>query len=321
MLVHRDLNMLPVFKNAVITIGTFDGVHLGHRQVIHQLREEAARCNGESVIVTFEPHPRLVLKENSAPVHLLTTLEEKIFLMEKEKVDHLVVVPFTHAFSELSAMDYISGFLIDKFHPHTIIIGYDHRFGHNREGNIAMLSKLAPRYNFRALEIPPHVIHHIAVSSTAIRKHLLKGEITAANELLGYPYLLNGEVIHGDKRGRELGFPTANLSTLSGKLIPAQGIYAAKVIIPSPVSTTASLAHETFEGAVNIGFQPTFEGKEERIEAFILHFDRDIYNQKIMVSFYHYIRADAKFSTVDALIQKMNEDVRQVDDYFNGSSS
>lgn len=321
MLVHRDLDSLPVFKNAVVTIGTFDGVHLGHRKIITQLHDQALRCQGESVIITFEPHPRLVLNGNKPPVHLLTTLEEKIFLLEKEHVDHLVVVPFTKAFSQQSAEDYIVAFLVNKFCPHTIIIGYDHRFGHNREGGIGMLQDLAPRYGYQVLEIPAHVIHHITVSSTAIRKHLQQGDIGEANELLGYSYLVNGKVVTGDKRGRELGFPTANLSVSSPeKLIPGQGIYAARVDVPSPLSHPREQP-ETFMSAVNIGYQPTFDGKMLRVEAHMLDFNQDIYGRDMMISFYRYIRPDIKFSTPDELINRMKEDVEEVKVFFSGSSS
>lgn len=321
MVVHRDLDLLPAFKNAAVTIGTFDGVHLGHREVIRQLREEAASCHGESVIVTFEPHPRLVLNGGHANVHLLTTLEEKIFLLEKEQVDHLVVVPFTPAFSELSASEYISHFLVNKFSPHTIIIGYDHRFGHNREGNISLLQEMAAQYNYKVLEIPPHVIHHITVSSTGIRKYLQQGNITEANELAGYQYLLNGKVAHGDKRGRVLGFPTANLSVLSKeKLIPADGVYAARVTLPSPVFHING-QYETFDSAVNIGRRPTFKGNERRVEAFIFDFDRNIYGQEMMISFYGFIRPDLAFDSVDDLISRMHEDVAEVKSFFSGLSS
>lgn len=321
MWVHRDLDSLPGFKNAVLTIGAFDGVHLGHREVIRQLREEAAKCRGESVIVTFEPHPRLVLNGSRAEIHLLTTLEEKIFLLEKEGVDHLVVVPFTRAFSELPARDYVSGFLVDKFSPHTIILGYDHHFGHNREGNIATLRKMASGYGFEVLEIPPRLVHHITVSSTDIRKCLERGEIARANELAGYPYLLNGKVIHGDKRGRELGFPTANLSLpASHKLIPARGVYAARATVPSPVLGTPDRGR-TFDSAVNIGFRPTFDGGELRIEAYILDFDEDLYGRSVMLSFYAYIRPDIRFSSADALVARMKDDVTAVRAFFNGSSS
>lgn len=321
MLVHRDLNSLPVFKNAVVTIGTFDGVHLGHQQVIRQLREEALLCNGESVIITFEPHPRLVLNNRKAPISLLTTLEEKIYLLSKQEIDHLVVVPFTRAFSEQTAADYISGFLVDLFHPHTIIIGYDHRFGHNREGDFSMLQNIGIQYHFKAREIPRQVLHHITVSSTGIRKHLLNGEIAEANELAGYPYMLSGEVIHGDKRGRTLGFPTANLAIpVREKLIPADGVYAVKVTIPSPVGEDNS-SMEVFDAALNIGKLPTFDGHEQRIEAFIFDFDRDIYNRKIMISFYDFIREDIKFPDVASLVRQMTKDVRRIRTFFNGASS
>src|SRR5690348_1265532 len=211
MQVHRDLPQLPVFKNAALTIGTFDGVHRGHQQIIHQLKTAAAAGNGESIIITFEPHPREVLFPEDHGVQLLNTLEEKIGLLAEQGIDHVVVAPFTPEFSKLSAAAYIEDFLVKNFHPHTIIIGYDHRFGHNREGDIRLLESVQEKFNFRVIEIPREVVHHVGVSSTKIRHYLREGHAILANELLGYPYFLSGTVIHGDKRGRELGYPTANI--------------------------------------------------------------------------------------------------------------
>lgn len=300
MQVHRDLQQLPVFRNAVITIGTFDGVHTGHQYILQQLQEAAAACNGETVIITFDPHPREVLAPHNQPVHLLTTLDEKIMLLEKQGIHHLVVVPFTKAFSELSATAYLEDFLIRTFNPHTIIIGYDHRFGHNREGGLELLEAEQQKFGFQLLEIPQQVVHNLTVSSTKIRKSLQEGAIQLANELLGYPYFINGTVVHGDKRGRQLGFPTANIALNDArKLIPAQGVYA----------VTVTTGGRTLKGALNIGTRPTFNGSELRIEVFILDFDEDIYGQPIGVNFLDYIRSDKKFDSVDALVLQMKDDV------------
>ncbi len=302
MQVHRDLQQLPVFRNAVITIGTFDGVHTGHQYILQQLQEAAAFCNGETVIITFDPHPRAVLAPHNQPVHLLTTLDEKIMLLEQQGIDHLVVVPFTKAFSELSATAYLEDFLIRTFNPHTIIIGYDHRFGHNREGGLELLEAEQQKFGFRLLEIPQQVVHNLTVSSTKIRKSLQEGAVQLANELLGYPYFLNGTVVHGDKMGRQLGFPTANISlTDSRKLIPAQGVYA----------VTVATGGRTLKGALNIGTRPTFNGTELRIEVFILDFNEDIYGHPIRVNFLDYIRSDKKFDSVDALVVQMKDDVEK----------
>lgn len=302
MQVHRDLQHLPVFRNAVITIGTFDGVHSGHQYILQQLQEAAGACNGETVIITFDPHPREVLSPHDKTVRLLTTLEEKIQLLEQCGIHHLVVVPFTKAFSELSAQAYVEDFLIRTFRPHTIIIGYDHRFGHNREGGLELLEAEQQKFGFQLLEIPQQVVHNLTVSSTKIRQSLKDGAIQLANELLGYPYFLNGTVVHGDKMGRQLGFPTANIQLNDvRKLIPAQGVYA----------VTVETGGRSFKGALNIGTRPTFNATELRIEVYILDFDEDIYGAELRVSFLDYIRSDQKFDSVDALVLQMKNDVEK----------
>ena len=208
MQVHRDISNLPVFKNAVITIGTFDGVHTGHLRIINQLKKEASLVEGETVIITFDPHPRMIVhKSNNESIKLLTTLSEKIELLQKQNIDHLVVVPFTLEFSEQSAEAYISDFLVAKFHPHSLIIGYDHRFGKNRQGDYKLLEAYQANYDFTVKEIPEHVLHHITISSTKIRQALKERDINTANEYLGYSYFFEGKVIEGDKLGRALRLP------------------------------------------------------------------------------------------------------------------
>lgn len=314
MRVHRSLDSLPSFKNAVVTIGTFDGVHMGHRRIISQLRREAAGCGGESVIITFDPHPRHVLSGGKEQLRLLTTLEEKIYLLDTQQVDHLVIVPFTMAFSMLPASQYVQDFLVEGFHPHTIIIGHDHHFGHNREGNIVLLRGLEKKYGFRVLEIPAEVVDDVAVSSTAIRRHLTEGQVEKANELLGYPYFISAPVVQGDRRGRSLGFPTANLGVgEQEKLIPAEGIYAARVTIPSPVGTgRTNGAFLSLDGAASIGHNPTFDTGQLRVEVNIFHFNRDIYGQEIRLSLYGYIRPNVKFEDTASLVEQMRKDVAEV---------
>ncbi|HVI44891.1 MAG TPA: bifunctional riboflavin kinase/FAD synthetase [Chitinophaga sp.] len=301
MQVHRDLDHLPVFRNAVITIGTFDGVHAGHRFILQQLEQAAASCGGETVIITFDPHPREVLLPKPNNIRLLTTLQEKISLLEGSGVHHLVVVPFTQAFSELSAREYLEDFLIARFKPNTIIIGYDHRFGHNREGGLELLEAEQEKYGFRLIEIPQQVVHDLIVSSTKIRKSLQEGDIQLANELLGYPYFMSGEVVHGDKMGRQLGYPTANLRLADErKLIPAEGIYAVRVLVagkPAPIPAVMS-----------IGFRPTFNGTDLRLEVHIFDFNEDLYGQQLTVYFESYIRANQKFDDIKALIVQMDND-------------
>jgi riboflavin kinase/FMN adenylyltransferase len=301
MRIHRDLTHLPALRRAVITIGTFDGVHSGHRYIIQQLQETAAACDGETVIITFDPHPREVLLPGGAPVKLLTTLDEKIELLAQHGIDHLVIVPFTKEFSELSAQAYLEEFLIQQFNPHTIIIGYDHRFGHNREGGLELLEAEQNTYGFQLVEIPQQIVHDLAVSSTKIRKSLLDGNIQLANELLGYHYFLEGKVIHGDKMGRQLGYPTANIELPDPrKLIPAQGIYAIKVYLdkqPLPLN-----------GVMSIGTRPTFDGIDLRLEAHIFDFSQEIYDRVLRVEMISYIRANLKFDNIEDLIVQMDKD-------------
>lgn len=309
MRVHRTLESLPDFLKAVVTIGTFDGVHRAHREIITQLTDEARACGGESVIITFDPHPRRVLSPGAGALHLLTTLEEKISLIADLGVDHLVVVPFTRAFSEIAARAYVTEFLVARFHPHTIILGYDHHFGHNREGNIHLLRILAPEYDFRVVEIPEQVCRNLTVSSTKIRQYLAAGDVAMAAELLSYPYFVSGRVAHGEARGRSLGFPTANLAfDEDEKLVPAEGVYAAIAEIPGRDGAPA----ERFLAAVNIGRLPTFGGRKLRLEAYLLDFDRDIYGLNVRIHFRAYLRGDRKFDSVEALVRQMEADVTEV---------
>jgi riboflavin kinase / FMN adenylyltransferase len=304
MRIHRDLTHLPALRRAVITIGTFDGVHSGHRYIIQQLQETAAACDGETVIITFDPHPREVLQPGGPPVKLLNTLDEKIELLSREGIDHVVIVPFTRAFSELSAQAYLEEFLIEKFNPHTIIIGYDHRFGHNREGGLELLEAEQNRYGFRLVEIPQQIVHDLAVSSTKIRKSLQEGNIQLANELLGYPYFIQGKVIHGDKMGRQLGFPTANIELSDPrKLIPVEGIYAIRVYLEKDAAP--------LNGVMSIGTRPTFNGTDLRVEAHIFDFSQEIYDRILKVELISYIRANLKFDNIDALIAQMHKDSQE----------
>jgi riboflavin kinase / FMN adenylyltransferase len=304
MKVHRDIEQLPVFKNAVVTIGTFDGVHRGHQQIIKQLKEEAVSIRGESVIITFHPHPRKILSGKKA-VSLLNTLEEKTELLGKHGVDHLVVVPFTSSFSQLSAIEYIRDFLVSRFHPHTIIIGYDHRFGKGRNGDYKLLEQYAGAYNYVVKEIPEHVINQVTISSTRIREALLEGNIDEANMYLGYSYFFEGEVVHGSKLGRKLGYPTANLKmTDAEKLIPSNGIYAVTVEIDPAVISQ----HPPLKGMMSIGYRPTVGGTERTVEVNILDFNGDLYGKKIRIYLRKYLRPEIKFESLEALKKQIDQD-------------
>lgn len=301
MKVHRDLEKLPAFRNAVITIGTFDGVHMGHRQVIDKLKSEAKEIKGETVIITFHPHPRKVVSSAILGIRLINTLEEKIELLEQLGIDHLVIVPFTDAFANQPAEDYVKNFLVDKFNPHTIIIGYDHRFGRDRSGDYRLLEKKATEFNFKLKEIPKHVLENIAISSTNIREAILHNDITTADKLLGYEFFFTGVVIHGDKLGRKLGYPTANLKISDEeKITPGNGIYAVYATIEN---STAKL-----KGMMSIGFRPTVDGKKRVIEVNIFDFDKEIYGQKLKVFVKKYLRQEVKFDGLDDLVNQMGND-------------
>jgi len=303
MRLYTDIDQLPAFNKAVITIGTFDGVHRGHQQIIAQLKAEASAIGGETVIITFHPHPRLVVSQGNNQVHLLTTLAEKEALLRSHGIDHLVVVPFTEAFAALSPEDYIQAFLVEKFRPHTVTIGYDHKFGHNREGNYQMLEAYARQYGFAVKEIPPHVLHHITISSTTIRQALLQGDCATANELLGYPYFFSGEVTTGNQLGRTIGYPTANLvSHEPNKLIPGNGVYAVEATVGSGNPSG------TFGGMMNIGMRPTVDGTQRMIEVNLFNFDATIYGDTLTVWVKQRLRSEVKFNGLEALKSQLAND-------------
>lgn len=312
MQVHRDIDNLPRFRNAVVTIGTFDGVHMGHRQVLGNLKEEAIAINGETVIITFHPHPRKVVSSAILGIRLINTLDEKIELLEQLGIDHLVVVPFTEAFANQHAVDYIRDFLVNKFKPHTIIIGYDHRFGRDRLGDYRLLEKLAEKYKYHLKEIPKHLLDDISISSTNIREALLHNDIDTANKLLGYEFFFSGVVIDGDKLGRKLGYPTANLKVMDEeKITPANGIYAVYAEVrgqKSEVRSQNDPPNKRFKGMMSIGFRPTVDGKKRVIEVNIFDFDKDIYGQTLRVYVKKYLRQEIKFDSLDDLVKQIDND-------------
>ena len=313
MQVHQDIVHLPEFKNAVLTIGTFDGVHLGHRQILSQLKTEAERIGGETVIITFHPHPRKIIDSAQPPIYLLNTIDEKIELLEGLNIDHLVIVPFDERFSQMSANEYVEKFLLEKFKPHTIIIGYDHHFGKGRTGNYLLLENYSARFGFRLIEISEHVIAENAVSSTRIRQALLKGEIAEALSLLGYVYFFEGKVIEKNKLGRTLGYPTANLEIQDReKLIPANGIYIVEaMLLPDKSLIRNAGEHQTkslLRGMMNIGIRPTIADGRFMIEINIFDFDEDIYDQTLRVFVNKYLRPEIKFDDLDSLKDQLRED-------------
>ncbi len=302
MKVHYDLKQLPSFKNAVITTGAFDGVHSGHLQIIKRIKEIAKEIDGESIIITFHPHPRKIISSIPGEIKQLTCIDERIQLLENAKVDHLVVINFDYLFSNLTATEYVLNFLVAHFHPHTIIVGYDHHFGKGRVGDFNLLVALGKLHHFNVVEINEQVVNGEIISSTLIRQYLLDKNIVKANQLLGYPYFFEGFIVRGAQIGRTIGYPTANLHILNEeKLIPANGVYTVRV-------HGKCFGNKEYDGMMNIGIRPTVDGQKKVIEVHIFNFDEEIYENTITVSVYDYIRGEEKFSGLDALKQQLSLD-------------
>ena len=301
MRVFTDLSQLPTFQNAVVTIGSFDGVHLGHRRILEKLQSLAQECAGETVVITFDPHPRSVLSPEDTGFKLITTTAEKIQLLAGLGIDNVVVVPFSLEFSRKHAQEYVESFLVKKFHPRYIVIGYDHRFGNNREGGIDFLKKFESEHGFKVVEIPAEEIDAIAVSSSKIRKALDASDVLLANRLLGHPFSFVGTVVHGNHIGRTLGFPTANIAIAAPhKLILPHGIYAARV-------QWEGVALKN--GALYIGDRPTIEtAGNQVIEVNIFNFDGDLYGKELSVEVVSFIRPDKKLDGLEALKQQIAAD-------------
>ncbi len=308
--VYRNLDALPAFTNSVVTIGTFDGVHLGHKKIISRLTALSEDISGESIIITFHPHPRLVINPQDTSLRLLNTVDEKIALLEKSGIHNVVIVPFSRDFSEQPAEDYISKFLVHNFNPSIIVIGYDHKFGKNRTGDYHLLESMKGTLNFELEEITKETLDDIDISSTKIRTSLQSGDVALANELLGYNYTLSGTVVRGFQRGRELGYPTANVMVNDDfKLIPSTGIYAVKVHVRGTIHS----------GMLSIGYNPTFEGKAQTVEVHILDFNVDIYGDNITIEMIQYMRGEEKFATIDELILAIKKDEAKTRSLFASS--
>jgi len=303
--IYRHLDQLPQFQRSVITIGTFDGVHTGHARILAQLREEAARIDGETVIVTFYPHPRKVVKAGTEEIRLINTLEEKIQLLSWQQMDHLVIVPFTEAFSRMTAEEYVTDFLLARFHPHTVIIGYDHRFGRGRQGDYHLLEQFSSSEGFVLQEIPVQLLDEVSVSSTRIREAIQRADIETANQLLGYPFFFSGRVVKGNQLGRTLGYPTANLEVENPeKLTPADGIYAveAELLSDVPRQDPAPLfSGPRLQGMMSIGTRPTIDGANRTIEVNLFDFEEDIYDRELRVFVRKWLRPELKFNGLEEL--------------------
>ena len=301
MQVYTNISDLPFFHKAVITIGTFDGVHKGHQQILGQLIQEAAAIDGTPVLITFFPHPKQVVASNKNPLYTINTPGEKYRLLQQQGMEHIVVVPFDEDFAEQPAAKYIKDFLVQKFHPHTIIIGYDHRFGNNREGDYHLLETESVKYDFRVKEIPEHILKNVTISSTKIREALLGGDIDTAETYLGYRYFFTGKVVKGNQLGRTIGYPTANLVIEhEEKLVPANGVYAVTVEIDGRA--------DRYKGMMNIGVRPTVEGTTRVIEVNIFDFDETIYGALLTVTLHKQLRQEVKFNGLDELKAQLAKD-------------
>jgi riboflavin kinase/FMN adenylyltransferase len=298
--IYRNIETLPEFRKTILTIGSFDGVHLGHQSILKRMVTLAKEIGGESVVVTFYPHPRNVVFPNDKKTFLLNSPEEKIEEIRKTGIDHLVIIPFSVEFSQLQAREYVEKFLLAKFHPEYIVLGYDHKFGLNRLGDIRLLKEYSAQYGFKVMEISAQELENNTISSTKIREAVEEGDVQKAYQYLGYPYRLSGKVVYGDKLGTSLGYPTANLQLhFKDKLLPKEGVYAVKAIYD----------HLTFDGMMYIGKRPTIlsEGLQA-LEVHLFEFSENAYGRDVVVEFIEFLRDDMKFSGKEALVEQISKD-------------
>jgi len=307
--VYTDIDQFGPVEKPFVTTGTYDGVHFGHRVILNKLIKQAKAEGGESVLLTFYPHPRMILFPDDNNLKLLTTQPEKIKLLEKLGIEHLIIIPFTVEFSRMKAFEFVRDILVNKIGVHKLIIGYDHQFGRNREGSLKQLEEYAPMFEFEIEEIPAQDIDTIKISSTKIRNALMEGDIKTADEYLGYEYPISGEVIRGNQIGRALGFPTANIQYNNHyKLIPANGVYAVEIRVKET----------TYRGMMNIGRRPTLNDGDAgmTLEVNIFDFDEIIYGKVITVLLRRHIRDEIKFKNLEALSAQLVKDKTQIERYF-----
>lgn len=323
MKIYRNLDEFKALDYAIVTIGTFDGVHVGHQKILNKLTELAKDNTGETVLLTFFPHPRLIINPDDDSLRLINDIEEKVERLALAGIDHLIITPFTRDFSNQNPEEYISDVLVNKIGCKKIVIGYDHHFGKDRKGTIKDLIHFSDIFDYTVDQIPEQDIEDVAVSSTRVRESLIKGDIITANKYLGYPFELTGTVIKGDQIGREIGFPTANLHVHeSHKLIPAYGIYAVEVeIYPK---TTEVVTGDYFEpvpervakGMCYIGTRPTVDGMNRKIEVNLLDFNDDLYTKTIRVKFLEFIRHDQWFESLELMQEQIKKDEADIRKYF-----
>ena len=304
MKIYSSIEAFTAVDRPIVTTGTFDGVHFGHRKIIKRLRQLAHDSAGETVLLTFFPHPRMVLFPDDHGLSLLNTMEEKEALLEEAGIQHLIIHPFTKEFSRLSSINFVRDILVNQLNTHKLVIGYNHHFGRNREGSFEHLKEFAPVYGFEVEEIPAQLLDDVGVSSTKIRKALSSGAVAQAAEFLGYHYSISAQVVHGNAIGRSLDFPTANLQLNDElKLIPQNGVYAVWVVVQDV----------RYKGMMNIGVKPTFENQKRTLEVHILGFDQHIYGSEIKVEFVQKVREEIKFESASLLHQQLLSDRDEID--------
>jgi riboflavin kinase / FMN adenylyltransferase len=303
MRIYHNIDLFQPVPNPVVTVGTFDGVHLGHQQIFALMKEEAQRCGGETVVVTFYPHPRLVIHPDSKNLKFINTQEKKYEIIAKSQIDHLIIIPFTKEFSNLSSGEFVKRYLIEKIKMHKLIVGYDHHFGKDRLGGFNELKGLGKILGFELQEVPAMMVDGTPISSTKIRNALINGDIRLANCLLGYNYSISGKVVYGNRIGRTIGFPTANIQLEDEyKLISAVGVYACKVEHDGRI----------YKGMGNIGYRPTIDIGNLTIEVNIFDFDEEIYGDYITSYFIERIRDEKKFENLSALRDQLTVDRARV---------
>ncbi|HSH67016.1 MAG TPA: bifunctional riboflavin kinase/FAD synthetase [Bacteroidia bacterium] len=308
MKVYTNIDDFKGVINPVVTTGTFDGVHLGHQKIIARLKDAAKEEKGETVLLTFFPHPRMVLFPDDNELKLLSTQNEKIDLLELYGVDHLIIYPFTKEFSRLTSIEFVRNILVNSIQTKRLIIGYNHHFGRNREGSFEHLKEYGPLYGFEVEEIPAKDIDHIEVSSTKIRNALLIGDVKTANSYLGHMYTITGDVVKGKQLGKTIGYPTANIQVKDPyKLIPGDGVYAVKI----------KHANTFYGGMLNIGNNPTVNGKGKSMEVNIFDFDNAIYGDELTVYFIERLRDEVKFNNLDELKEQLGKDKHESRLRFN----
>ena len=305
----HNISNFSIKEKTYVTIGTFDGVHFGHQKIIERLVREAKKANKKSVLLTFFPHPRMVLQKDNS-LELINTIEERAELLKKTGLDYLIIHPFSKEFSRMTALEFVREILVNQLHISKLIIGYDHHFGKNREGNIVQLTEYSHLYDFVVEEIPAQDIDDVSVSSTKIRRALAEGNLKTANSYLGYNFMLSGKVVNGKQLGGKIGFPTANIDVKEDyKLIPKTGVYVVK----------SNLENKTVFGMMNIGNRPTVNGNHQTIEVHFFDFNKDLYNQNLTIELLYFLRDEKKFESLESLIRQIKKDEKTARKYLKNN--